>query len=508
MRLSARKARVVLDHIRGRSVPEARTILAFTPRAAAVDIEKVLRSAVANAESTHALDGDELVVLAAYADEGPTLKRWRARARGRVNRIRKRTCHITLIVSENPKAQARPKRSAEKPAAAAAPTPDAPAGDEKPKPSPKNVRRRRRRRLLPDGPEDPSWRPTRRCHPRLEVELVHRQEGVRRLHPRGCPHPRAHHRQAVARRPVRHPDPQGQAADHGRHLHGPPGHRDRQVGGRGRRAPQGAARDHRQVGAHQHQRDQAARARRPARRAVDRRAAAEPRLVQARDEARACLGHAVGRPGDQDPVRRPARRRRDEPLRALHRGSRAAAHDPRRHRLRLRRGEDDVRPHRRQGVGQQGRDHARGLRRHLDGQGDAPRRPGSGAPQAWWRGRRARRLARERSRPEPGSRRPRSRQEGPAWPRERCSRWRRRRRAARWSSRRRRGPRPGGQGGRPPGGQGGSPRPEQGGSPRPASAPSGRRARRSRRLPSRRTRPRPTPTPDVAPTTTPEGTDA
>jgi len=133
VRLSARKARVVLDHIRGRTVPEARTILAFTPRAAAVDIEKVLRSAVANAESTHALDGDELVVLAAYADEGPTLKRWRARARGRVNRIRKRTCHITLIVGENPKGQARPKRSAEKPAATAAPTPDAPAVDEKPK---------------------------------------------------------------------------------------------------------------------------------------------------------------------------------------------------------------------------------------------------------------------------------------------------------------------------------------------------------------------------------------
>jgi len=133
VRLSARKARLVLDHIRGRSVPEARTILAFTPRAAAVDIEKVLRSAVANAESTHALDGDELVVLAAYADEGPTLKRWRARARGRVNRIRKRTCHITLIVSENPKAAARPKRSAEKPATTDAPVSETPAADEKPK---------------------------------------------------------------------------------------------------------------------------------------------------------------------------------------------------------------------------------------------------------------------------------------------------------------------------------------------------------------------------------------
>jgi large subunit ribosomal protein L22 len=136
VRLSARKARIVLDHIRGRSVPEARTILAFTPRAAAVDIEKVLRSAVANAESAHGLDGDELVVLAAYADEGPTLKRWRARARGRVNRIRKRTCHITLIVSEKP-TKARPKRTADKPAASSTPAPDASADDETPKPSPK-----------------------------------------------------------------------------------------------------------------------------------------------------------------------------------------------------------------------------------------------------------------------------------------------------------------------------------------------------------------------------------
>ena len=139
VRLSARKARIVLDHIRGRSVPEARTILAFTSRAAAVDIEKVLRSAVANAESAHGLDGDELIVLAAYADEGPTLKRWRARARGRVNRIRKRTCHITLIVSENPKAQARPKRAAEKPAAETAPAPDATAVDDNPTPSSKKT---------------------------------------------------------------------------------------------------------------------------------------------------------------------------------------------------------------------------------------------------------------------------------------------------------------------------------------------------------------------------------
>ena len=95
---SARKARLVTDLIRGRSVPEARTILAFSSRAVAKDVDKVLRSAVANAESRPDLhwQGDELVVVAAYADEGPTLKRWQARARGRVARIRKRTCHITI----------------------------------------------------------------------------------------------------------------------------------------------------------------------------------------------------------------------------------------------------------------------------------------------------------------------------------------------------------------------------------------------------------------------------
>ena len=117
VRVSPRKARLVADHIRGRSVPEARTILAFTDRAASVDVEKVLRSAVANAEANHGLDGDELVVEAAYADEGPTLKRWKPRARGRVNRIRKRTCHVTLVLAEVPEAQT-PRRRKRKQAAA------------------------------------------------------------------------------------------------------------------------------------------------------------------------------------------------------------------------------------------------------------------------------------------------------------------------------------------------------------------------------------------------------
>src|SRR5260221_9064441 len=130
---SARKARLVTDLIRGRSVPEARTILAFSNRAVAKDIEKVLRSAVANAESRPDLhwNGDTLVVVTAYADEGPTLKRWRARARGRVNRIRKRTCHITLIVREAEAAK-RPRKQAAVAAAAA----------EEPTAEPKTSRRR------------------------------------------------------------------------------------------------------------------------------------------------------------------------------------------------------------------------------------------------------------------------------------------------------------------------------------------------------------------------------
>ena len=99
VRISPRKARLVVEHIRGRTVPEARTVLAFTQRAAAREIEKVLSSAVANAEANHNLAGDDLVVSAAYVDEGPVMKRWRARARGRAVRIRKPTCHITVVLA-------------------------------------------------------------------------------------------------------------------------------------------------------------------------------------------------------------------------------------------------------------------------------------------------------------------------------------------------------------------------------------------------------------------------
>ena len=103
VRCAPRKARLVIDHIRGKPVEQARAILLYTPRAASRDVLKLLDSAVANAENNHELVADELVVGQAYVDEGPTLKRFRARALGRATRIRKRTSHmtITLTTTEN-----------------------------------------------------------------------------------------------------------------------------------------------------------------------------------------------------------------------------------------------------------------------------------------------------------------------------------------------------------------------------------------------------------------------
>ena len=128
VRTAPRKAQLVAEQIRGRSVPEARTILAFMTRDAARDVEKVLTSAVANAEANHGLDGDELYVLAATVGSGPTLKRWRARARGRVARIKKRTCHITIALAL-PEEQAIPAPLPQ-PAPVAAPPPEPEAAEE------------------------------------------------------------------------------------------------------------------------------------------------------------------------------------------------------------------------------------------------------------------------------------------------------------------------------------------------------------------------------------------
>ena len=99
LRMSASKVRVVLDLIRGKSVTEANQILHFSERGSSKDIQKVLRSAVANAQHNDEQAADELFVSACYADEGPTLKRFRPRARGRAGRIHKQTCHVTVIVS-------------------------------------------------------------------------------------------------------------------------------------------------------------------------------------------------------------------------------------------------------------------------------------------------------------------------------------------------------------------------------------------------------------------------
>jgi len=136
VRVSPYKVRAVLDLVRGHDVERAQDILRFCERDAALLVSKVLASAVANAEHNQAVASDELFVSACFADEGPTLKRWRPRARGRATRIRKRTCHITVIVSRLPESSLARRRT-ERPAA---------------------VAERRRRRTGSDG----GGRPTRR----------------------------------------------------------------------------------------------------------------------------------------------------------------------------------------------------------------------------------------------------------------------------------------------------------------------------------------------------------
>ena len=111
VRISPYKVRQVLDLIRGYDAERAKEILKFCERDAAIVVGKLLDSAIANAEHDHAMVGDELFVSACYADEGPTLKRWRPRARGRATRIRKRTCHITLLVSRLPDRELQERRA-------------------------------------------------------------------------------------------------------------------------------------------------------------------------------------------------------------------------------------------------------------------------------------------------------------------------------------------------------------------------------------------------------------
>ena len=111
VRISPYKVREVLDLIRRYDAERAQELLKFSERDAAIVVGKVLASAMANAEHDHAMVADELFVSACFADEGPTLKRWRPRARGRATRIRKRTCHVTVIVSRLPDRELQERRA-------------------------------------------------------------------------------------------------------------------------------------------------------------------------------------------------------------------------------------------------------------------------------------------------------------------------------------------------------------------------------------------------------------
>lgn len=100
VRIAPRKARLVVDLIRGKQVGEAVAILNHTQRAASIIVEKVLKSAIANAEHNYEMDANDLIVSQVFVDEGPTMKRFRPRAQGRASQINKRTSHITIVVSE------------------------------------------------------------------------------------------------------------------------------------------------------------------------------------------------------------------------------------------------------------------------------------------------------------------------------------------------------------------------------------------------------------------------
>ena len=369
---SARKARLVTDLIRGRSVPEARTILAFSNRAVAKDVEKVLRSAVANAESRPDLhwNGDDLVVAAAYADEGPTLKRWRARARGRVARIRKRTCHITIELAQGAPGQAHVRAGdggAERRAEARRPSGrrGRSRGDRQPRPEAADGDRRAAAETETDEPK-PRRRPPRRVRgrgDRGEEDVV-----GQKIHPGGLRVGVIHDWKSNWYTGKK------EFADYiledvriREHIYNKLAHaglsdilirKDKQritvdiytarpgivIGKSGvevdalRKELHALTQKNVHININEIKRPE-----------LDAKLVAqsiaeqlsEPRRLPARDEARARVGDPLGRGRREDPVLGPPGRRRDEPARDVQRGTRPAAHDPRRHRLRLRRGEDE-----------------------------------------------------------------------------------------------------------------------------------------------------------------------
>ncbi|MBE9570471.1 MAG: 50S ribosomal protein L22 [Proteobacteria bacterium] len=100
VRISPRKIRLVMDQVRGKQVGEALNMLSFAPQRGARILKKLVNSAIANAEQNTGVDVDSLYIMRVYADEGPTLKRWRPRAQGRATSIRKRTSHLTVVLNE------------------------------------------------------------------------------------------------------------------------------------------------------------------------------------------------------------------------------------------------------------------------------------------------------------------------------------------------------------------------------------------------------------------------
>ena len=251
VRTRARKARLVCDHMRGKSVDEARAILAL-----------------------HAARGGAR--LAQGARVGDRQRRAQPRARSAT------TC---AWPRPTPTRARRSSATARAPWAARRASASAPA----------TSRSSYAEGVAQNGSESSSRGDSRGLHPRLEVQLVQREHFADYLN-EDVQHPRPHPRQARARRPVRHHDPQGRQRGRGQHPHGPSGHRDRQVRLRGRRAAPRPAPDDPQADQGQHPRDQAPRARRQARGPVDRRAAPEPRRLPPRDEARAHLAPCAPAP--------------------------------------------------------------------------------------------------------------------------------------------------------------------------------------------------------------------
>jgi large subunit ribosomal protein L22 len=170
VRTAPRKAQLVTEQIRGRTVPEARTILAFMTRDAARDVERVLSSAVANAEANHNLDGDDLYVSVAAVGAGPTLKRWRARARGRVARIKKRTCHITIALALPEGGVIPAPRSAPAPATATEPPVEEEA---QPKPAPQEAEEK------PAAEEKPKTARKRTAQPKADESKAEKPKAVK-----------------------------------------------------------------------------------------------------------------------------------------------------------------------------------------------------------------------------------------------------------------------------------------------------------------------------------------